>query len=103
MIATEEESDRGGARRIPFERFADGAAQSGYPIQIQQTEQLRGLTGDRFSLGEDALQQVLAFRGGERQTAGTRCLEGLTFAAQQGLFMRRVQDGLLPVIGTMMT
>jgi hypothetical protein len=66
MVATQQESDRGGARRIPFERFPDGAAQSGYAIEIQQTKQLSGLTGGRFFLGEGAFQQVLAFRNGQR-------------------------------------
>ena len=30
-------------------------------------------------------------------------MEGFAFVAQQGLFMRRVQDRLLPVIGAMMS
>ena len=37
-----------------------------------------------------------------RQAARTRGVEGFAFGAQQGLFMRRVQDYLLPIIGAMM-
>ena len=101
-MPAQQEGDRRGARRIPFQRFPDGAAQSGHAVQVQQTEQLRGLAGGRFSLGEGALQQVFAFRNGQRQAACARLVQRFAFGAQQGLFMRRVQDGLLPVIGAMM-
>ena len=52
MVSTQQEGDRRGARRIALQRFADGAAQSGYAIQVQQTEQLGGLTGGRFALAK---------------------------------------------------
>src|ERR1035438_9129402 len=45
MVSTQQEGDRRGAWRISLQRFADGAAQIGYAIYVQQTEQLGGLTG----------------------------------------------------------
>ena len=60
------------------------------------------MTGGRFSLGEGPLQQDFAFRSGQRKATRTRGGEGFAFGAQQGLFMGRVQDHLLPVIGAMM-
>src|SRR5689334_23636802 len=54
LIPAQQKSDRGGTWRIPFQRFPDGAAQSGYAVQIQQAEQVGGLTGGRFSLSEGA-------------------------------------------------
>jgi hypothetical protein len=68
----QQEGDRGTARDVPFQRFPDGAAHSGYAPLVQQTEQLRNLAGGRFSLGEGPLQQVFAFRNGQWQAARVR-------------------------------
>ena len=38
--------------------------------------------------------KCFAFRNGQRQAARARGVEGFAFGAQQGLFMRRVQDRL---------
>src|SRR6266545_1349219 len=102
MLPAQQEGDRGGPRRIPFQSFPDGAAQSGHAVQIQQTEKLCALAGGRFSFGESSLQQGFAFRNGQREAARARLVEGLAFGAQQGLFVRRIQNLLLPVIGAMM-
>jgi hypothetical protein len=44
MVSPQQEGDRGDARRIPFQGFLHGPAQGGGAVQIQQPEQLRGLT-----------------------------------------------------------
>src|SRR5205807_9619322 len=67
MVPTQQEGDRGGTRRIPFESFPNGAAQSSHAVQIQQAEQLCGLPGGRFSFGEGPLQQGFAYRNSQRQ------------------------------------
>src|SRR5512143_2764653 len=52
LAPAQQEGDRRGPRRIPFQSFADGAAQSGYAVQVQQPQQLGGLTGSRLSCCE---------------------------------------------------
>ena len=64
IIPTQQKSDRGGAR--VFRSSASPMARRKAAVQIQQTEQLRGLTGGRFSLGEAALEQEVALRNRER-------------------------------------
>ena len=54
----QQKSDRRSARRIPFQRFIDGATQRRRAIQVQQFEQLRCLTARRFSLCEGQVEQA---------------------------------------------
>ena len=50
-------------------------AQSGHAVQVQYTERLRGPAGSRFSLREGPLQQRLAFRNGQCQSASVAALQ----------------------------
>lgn len=76
-------------------------AKAATPYSSSSRSSCATLAGGRFSLSEGTLQQVFAFRSQCQAVRACR-QKGLAFSAQQSLFMRRVQDGLLPVIGAMM-
>ena len=98
MLA-QQESDRRGTRRIAFQRFADGSAQCGGAILIQQFEQLRGLAAGRFSLREGQIQKCFTLRHGLLQSASGCGVECFALDLEHRLLMRGIQHQLVAIIG----
>ena len=102
VLSAQQERDRGSSRRIPFQRFVDGAAQCGRAIQVQQFEQLRGLTARRLSLREGKVEKRFAFRRGQCQTTSGSGVEGFAFRLQHRFLMSRIQHQLMTVVSALM-
>src|SRR5215471_1109694 len=96
--SAQQESDGGGARGMAFERLANGAAQSGGAVQIQEPEELSGLLARGFSQGEGLIQERFTFRRGLHQAAGRGDLEGLALGLQQSFLMGRMKHLVVTII-----
>src|SRR6516165_12097568 len=101
-VPAQQESDGGGARRIPFERLVDGAAQSGGAVQIQELEELSGLVTRGFSQREDLIQERFTFRCRLHEAACRRAMEGLALHLQQSFLMRRMEHWSVTVVAARM-
>lgn len=98
-LTAKQEGDRGAARRVAFERFDDGAPQSGGTMLLEQFQQLSGLTAGRFALREGEVKQRFAFWYGLFQPAARRGVEGLALDLENRLLMRGMEHLLVAIIG----
>jgi hypothetical protein len=98
MSGGKDKGDGGKARGVVIEGFAERGGEFCGAIVVEQAEQLRGETGGGFALLKGRLQERLAIRDANRQTASGSGAEGLAFLFDQGLDMGGILDALMAVV-----
>lgn len=99
MAAGQDDGDRGEARGIAIESFAQGGGQFLGAVVVQQPKESSGKGSGRFAALEGGLKKVLAFRDESGKARRTSRSQSPAFLFQQRLAMLGIFDELISIIG----